>query len=46
MSLFNLPQNKALAQAAKQAELLQKDKEAARLQLLRIQLILARSKTK
>jgi hypothetical protein len=45
MSSLNLAQNKALALAAKQAELLQKDKEAARLQLMRIQLILARSKT-
>lgn len=46
MSNLSLAQQKALAQAAKEQELLEKNKEAAKLALLKIQLILARTKTK
>jgi len=46
MSQMNLAQQKALAQAVKNQELLLKNKEAAKLALLKIQLILARSQTK
>ena len=46
MSNLNLPLNKALAQAVKLAELEKKNKEAAKEQLLRIQLLLAQKPIK